>query len=65
MIGDSPNTDIKGANNVGWDSILVRSGIYKESGNSQEFPAKYVFDNVLEAVEFILKTEKIVLADKN
>ena len=30
MIGDNPEGDIEGANRQGWNSILVKSGIYKE-----------------------------------
>lgn len=29
MIGDNPAGDILGANEMGWKSILVRTGIYK------------------------------------
>ena len=29
MIGDSLQTDIKGANNAGWHTILVRTGVDK------------------------------------
>ena len=28
MIGDNPKSDIRGANQKGWTSILVRSGIF-------------------------------------
>lgn len=30
MIGDNMDGDIEGANRKGWNSILVKSGIYKE-----------------------------------
>ena len=30
MIGDNPESDIKGAIEVGWKSILVRTGVHKE-----------------------------------
>jgi ribonucleotide monophosphatase NagD (HAD superfamily) len=29
MIGDNPAGDIRGANQMGWESILVRTGVYK------------------------------------
>lgn len=28
MIGDNPHGDIQGANNKGWESILVRTGVF-------------------------------------
>lgn len=28
MIGDTPESDIQGANNMGWISILVKTGIF-------------------------------------
>ncbi|KAG2731865.1 hypothetical protein G9P44_005452 [Scheffersomyces stipitis] len=28
MVGDNPASDIKGANDNGWESILVRTGVY-------------------------------------
>lgn len=29
MVGDNQNSDIKGANDYGWNSILVRTGVYQ------------------------------------
>jgi HAD superfamily hydrolase (TIGR01450 family) len=31
MIGDNPEGDIEGANRKGWESILVRTGIFESS----------------------------------
>ena len=33
MIGDNPDTDIKGANEAGgrWKSVLTRSGVYQDA----------------------------------
>ncbi|KAN0047457.1 hypothetical protein ACTA71_001839 [Dictyostelium dimigraforme] len=59
-IGDNPYSDIKGANNLekeGWISILVRTGCFKGEGNHHEIPAKYVVDNVYDAIKLILKLE--------
>ncbi len=28
MIGDNPHTDIRGANTIGWVSIMVRTGVF-------------------------------------
>lgn len=39
MIGDNPKSDIKGANDAGWISILVRSGVFHGLENDKENPA--------------------------
>lgn len=62
MIGDNPESDIRGANEyqsaVGaeWKSILVRTGVYKdrEGGEPSHVP-KIVLDDVGEAVKWGLK----------
>mgnify|MGYP002173137579 CR=1 FL=1 len=59
MIGDNPETDIKGANLSGWVSILVRTGIFHGEENSKEFPATYVVEDFNEAVKLIFKLENI------
>lgn len=30
MIGDNPESDIEGARRKGWESILVKTGIFKQ-----------------------------------
>lgn len=65
MIGDTPQTDIKGANNYERDgkgiySILVRTGMFKGGINDKKNPAKKVVDNFYEAIRFILKKEKMI-----
>ncbi|KAI7906483.1 HAD-like domain-containing protein [Cokeromyces recurvatus] len=57
-IGDNPAADIKGANNYGWTSVLVRTGVFSGKENSKEFPAKMVCENVEEAVENIIALEE-------
>lgn len=42
MIGDNPLVDIRGANSVGWESVLVRTGVFSEGENSVDEKAKYV-----------------------
>jgi HAD superfamily hydrolase (TIGR01456 family) len=59
MIGDNPETDIKGANNVNWISILVRTGVFKGKENDEINPAKYVVDDFMEAVKLICRLEEI------
>jgi ribonucleotide monophosphatase NagD (HAD superfamily) len=58
MIGDNPPVDIKGANDSGWQSILVRTGVFQGQENDLENPAKYVVESVKEAVELIHNLEK-------
>ena len=60
MIGDNPDVDIKGANDNGIYSILVRTGIFKGKGNDKKYPANTVVDDVNEAIKFILRKEKVV-----
>ncbi|EFJ29788.1 hypothetical protein SELMODRAFT_90836, partial [Selaginella moellendorffii] len=59
MVGDNPATDIRGAKEAGkpWFSILVRTGCFRGINNDEEFPADGVVDNIVEAVDFILKRE--------
>ncbi len=59
MIGDNPNVDIKGANDSGLISILVRTGVFSGKDNHEKYPAKYVVDDVGEAVKLIEDLEKI------
>ena len=58
MIGDNPQSDIIGGNMYGWNTCLVRTGVYQGEGNDKQNPASFgVFDNVLKAVEAALKKE--------
>ena len=57
MIGDTPESDIQGANQKGWVSILVRTGIFKDHENSKEYPAKYVVEDLEEALNLIFDLE--------
>lgn len=51
MVGDNPASDIMGANNYGWESLLVRTGVYRDEDlpNIVAHP-KYTFDHVGQAV---------------
>lgn len=51
MVGDNPASDIMGANNYGWESLLVRTGVFRDEDlpNIVAHP-KHIFDNVGEAV---------------
>ncbi|KAF1959552.1 HAD-superfamily hydrolase [Byssothecium circinans] len=58
MIGDNPASDIIGGNMYGWNTCLVRTGVYQGEGNDKENPASFgVFKNVLEAVTTAMKKE--------
>jgi HAD-hyrolase-like len=50
-------TDIRGANEYGWYSILVKTGNFKGAENSPIYPAKKVFDDVEQAVDWIVGHE--------
>jgi HAD superfamily hydrolase (TIGR01456 family) len=52
MVGDNPASDIVGGNMYGWNTCLVRTGIFQGGDNDEENPANFgVFTNVLEAVK--------------
>ncbi|SAM08930.1 hypothetical protein [Absidia glauca] len=57
-VGDNPAADIKGANAHGWSSMLVRTGIHTGPGNSDDYPADFVCDNVLDAVTLAINKEE-------
>lgn len=62
MIGDNPESDIRGANSYRskhgseWYSILVRSGVY--AGGEPAWTPKMIVDGVKDAVEWGLKSSK-------
>ncbi|KGQ01699.1 hypothetical protein PAAG_11545 [Paracoccidioides lutzii Pb01] len=52
MIGDNPVSDIIGGNMYGWNTCLVRTGVFQGEGNDEDSPASFgVFDTVLETVQ--------------
>lgn len=50
MVGDNPASDIAGERNFGWESILVRTGVFRGKDNDLEHPATYVAKDVLVSV---------------
>ncbi|CAL1708220.1 unnamed protein product [Somion occarium] len=57
MVGDNPESDIVGANAAGWNSILVRTGVYDpEAGPPKHKPTMEVED-VEEAVKWAIDRE--------
>ena len=65
MIGDNPESDISGANAVGWTSILVKTGVFKadaptsKDGNDAKHPATHVVEDFKAAIDLIYKLEKL------
>lgn len=58
MIGDNPASDIVGGNMYGWNTCLVRTGVFQGGENDEENPANFgVFKNVLEAVSTAIRKE--------
>jgi ribonucleotide monophosphatase NagD (HAD superfamily) len=58
MVGDNPASDIVGGNAYGWNTCLVRTGVFQGGDNDEVNPASFgVFANVLEAVKTAIKKE--------
>jgi len=60
MIGDNPASDIVGGNMYGWNTCLVRTGVFQggPGSNDENNPATCgSFANVLEAVKFALRAQ--------
>ena len=61
MVGDNPESDIRGANDYKsptgsrWDSILVRSGVYR--GGKPAYEPKVIVQDVWDAVRYGLQKE--------
>jgi ribonucleotide monophosphatase NagD (HAD superfamily) len=63
MVGDNPCGDIKGANDMGWTSILVGTGNFvptPSQPNDLDNPAHFVVDGFSDAVDLILQKENIL-----
>ncbi|KAH8802866.1 HAD-like domain-containing protein [Xylogone sp. PMI_703] len=62
MIGDNPESDIRGANefnsplNTEWTSVLVKTGVYVE-GTVPTYQPKVIVDDVFAAVKWALEQE--------
>lgn len=51
MIGDNPSGDIYGANLIGWESVLVKTGVFKQGDTLQEgHQPKHLVDSINEAL---------------
>ncbi|KAJ3126974.1 hypothetical protein HK098_006941 [Nowakowskiella sp. JEL0407] len=56
-VGDNPASDIAGAKDFGWESFLVRTGVWNADYHGHSHGATHVVDNVEVAVEKILELE--------
>ncbi|EGW35083.1 uncharacterized protein SPAPADRAFT_58223 [Spathaspora passalidarum NRRL Y-27907] len=61
MVGDNPASDIQGANDHGWESVLLRTGVYADEDLSslEAQPTAGVFNDVYDAVLEILRVNKV------
>lgn len=58
MIGDNPASDIAGANAFGWESILVKTGVFRgEKREDAEHVPTVVAEDVWEGVKWALERE--------
>lgn len=60
MVGDNPASDICGGNMQGWNTCLVKTGVFQggEGKNDEDNPASFgVFDDVLTAVKAAIRKE--------
>ena len=63
MLGDNPESDIRGANEYNsprgtkWESILLRSGVYSEDEGPPRYEPKVIHDDVWSGVRWALKRE--------
>jgi HAD superfamily hydrolase (TIGR01456 family) len=62
MVGDNPESDIRGANEfesphgTEWISVLVKTGVYRD-GSKPKYAPKAIVKDVLEAVKWALREE--------
>ncbi|KAM0283515.1 hypothetical protein ACHAQH_002466 [Verticillium albo-atrum] len=63
MVGDNPESDIRGANEyqskqgTSWESVLVRTGVWREDRGESPYPPTVIVNDVKEAVEWALARE--------
>ncbi|KRX00058.1 HAD-like domain [Pseudocohnilembus persalinus] len=60
MIGDNPQSDIKGANEAGIISILVKTGVYQGEEPPTDIVPKYFVNDFYDAIQLIMKLEGII-----
>lgn len=63
MVGDNPESDIRGANDfespdgTSWESVLVRTGVWSAERGEPRHRPKMIVDDVAAAVDWALKQE--------
>ncbi|WWC90790.1 TIGR01456 family HAD hydrolase [Kwoniella dendrophila CBS 6074] len=58
MVGDNPLSDIDGANRFGWNSILVRTGVFHDKhGEKPSHKPTVICDDVEKGVEWAIQEE--------
>lgn len=57
MVGDNPASDIAGAARYGWESVLVRTGVWSDAQGAPQPAPTLVADNVADAVASALRRE--------
>lgn len=54
MVGDQISTDIKGANNVGMRSILLKTGEFDERDLNSNIKPDFIFDSIRDILKFLI-----------
>lgn len=57
MVGDNPESDIRGGNDYRWETILVRTGVYRDALGEPKYKPTLLVDDVQIAVAEALKRE--------
>ena len=50
MVGDNPESDIRGGLNFGWQTALVRTGVWRDSHGEPKYRPSLIADDVEAAV---------------
>ncbi|MCK4247946.1 MAG: HAD hydrolase-like protein, partial [Methanomicrobia archaeon] len=54
MVGDQISTDIRGANNVGIRSILLKTGEFDERDLNSNIKPDFIFDSIRDILKFLI-----------
>ena len=71
MVGDNPESDIRGANDfkspegTEWESLLVKTGVWRENGREPKYKPKHIVQGVAEAVKHGLREQGYVFEEKD
>ncbi|KAL5507090.1 hypothetical protein ACEPAH_6546 [Sanghuangporus vaninii] len=57
MVGDNPESDIAGANAKGWQSVLVKTGVYDPARGPPAHQPTHIADDVEQAVRWAINRE--------